>query len=233
MKRKFSGIILAAGFGRRLMPLTKKLPKPLIDINGITLLDNSIDFLKKLGCENIVINTHYMSDKIIQHIDKRSDKELITILYEKEILDTGGGVINAIPYFKNQDIIITNSDIFWRHQNINDCLTSIKIYCNNTKPYLLLVKKDNIFGLNKSTGDFVLKNNIISRYKFGNKIFFYSGLQIINTRILGVFFKKKFSFNDIWDYLIDNNNLSGNIMKSNIYHVGDIQGLRIAKELDS
>ena len=64
MTSNYSGMILAAGFGKRMMPLTKNLPKPLVDINGTTLLDNSINFLTKLGCTQIIINTHYQSHKI-------------------------------------------------------------------------------------------------------------------------------------------------------------------------
>ena len=98
MSFDFSGMILAAGYGRRMMPLTKNLPKPLIEINGITLLDNSINFLKKLGCKDIVINTHYQHQKIKESIDRRSDKKIITLIYENDILDTGGGVKNILPY---------------------------------------------------------------------------------------------------------------------------------------
>ena len=83
MTLNYSGMILAAGFGKRMMPLTKNLPKPLININGITLLDNAIDFLKKLGCRQIIINTHYHHLKIEKSINRRKDTEDIELIYEK------------------------------------------------------------------------------------------------------------------------------------------------------
>ena len=233
MCKKFSGMILAAGFGKRLLPLTKSLPKPLVSINGITLLDNSINFLKKLGCDDIVINTHYMSNKIFDHIDKRLDKKIITTIYENKILDTGGGIKNATPYFTNKDIMITNSDIFWRDINIEDGFDLINNYYRHQNPHLLLVKKNNIFGLNKLGGDFILNKNKIIRYKSGNEIIYYSGLQMIKSNIFSKFSKNIFSLNDVWDYLIKDKILCGQVMKSDLYHVGDIQGLTKAKELDS
>jgi len=228
----YSGMILAAGFGKRMMPLTKELPKPLIDINGITLLENAINFLKKLGCQQIIINTHYHHLKIERFISQRKDIDNIELVYEKEILDTGGGVKNAIPYFKNDDLLIVNSDIFWREENIKDAKLLIKNYLNKKIPYLLLAEKKRSFGIFKSQGDFVLQKNKIVRFNKGDHIFFYSGLQMITADILKPFSQKSFSFNDVWDNLIVNENLCGQIMKSNWYHVGDIKGLTIVKKLD-
>jgi len=228
----YSGMILAAGFGKRMMPLTKELPKPLIDINGITLLENAINFLKKLGCQQIIINTHYHHLKIERFISQRKDIDNIELVYEKEILDTGGGVKNAIPYFKNDDLLIVNSDIFWREENIKDAKLLIKNYLNKKIPYLLLAEKKRSFGIFKSQGDFVLQKNKIVRFNKGDHIFFYSGLQMITADIVKPFSQNSFSFNDVWDNLIVNKNLCGQIMKSNWYHVGDIKGLTIVKKLD-
>ena len=233
MSFSFSAMILAAGFGKRLMPLTKDIPKPLIYINGITLLDNSINFLKKLGCSQIIINTHYQHLKIKASIDNRESIENITLINEEEILDTGGGVKNAISLFKNNNLLIINSDVFWRKENMNDAKLLIGSYKNNPFPHMLLVYKKNAFGLSKKNGDFILKKNKISRYRKGDEIIFYSGLQILNIDIFREFSKNKFSFNVVWDSLINQQKLYGQIMQSNLYHVGDIQGLNLAKELCS
>lgn len=230
MSLNFSAMILAAGFGKRMLSLTKELPKPLIDINGITLLDNSINFLEKLGCSEIIINTHYQHKKIQKLISLRKSQNNITLIYEKEILDTGGGVKNAIPRFNNNNILIINSDIFWREENLKDA----HLLINNYKqlPCLLLVSKKNAFGLSKKNGDFVLNKNKVSRFKEGDEIIFFSGLQILNIDIFKKFSNDKFSFNVVWNYLIDKKILSGQIMQSNLYHVGDIQGLTIARKLE-
>jgi len=233
MKINFSAIILSAGFGKRMMPLTKELPKPLIEINGITLLENSINFLKELGCNQIIINTHYKHFKIQKLLNKIKENNNITLVYEKKILDTGGGVKNAISYFKNDNFLIVNSDIFWKKENQIDVKKLINSYVKLKKPHVLIVEKNKTYGIDKETGDFTLHGNKISRFKKGEKVFFYSGLQVMSIDIFDNFHKKKFSFNEVWDYLIDTNNLYGDTMNSNWFHVGDIEGLNIAKEFDS
>ena len=232
MTLNYSGMILAAGFGKRMMPLTKNLPKPLIDINGITLLDNAIDFLKKLGCDQVIINTHYHSLQIEKSISKRKDIHNIKLIYEKEILDTGGAVKNAAPYSINKNLLIINSDIFWRQENIKDAQLLISNCLAKNLPYLLLAEKAKSFGIFKSYGDFILDRKKILRFKKGQEIFFYSGLQMINLDILNNFSKNNFSFNDVWDDLIAKEKLYGEIMKTNWYHVGDAKGLAIVKKLD-
>ena len=233
MKLNYSVIILSAGFGKRMMPLTKDLPKPLIKINGTSLLDNSINILKKIGFNKIIINMHYQHSKIKEVISSRKDIKDITLIYENEILDTGGGVKNAVRYSNSKNILVVNSDIFLRENNIKDIKKLIDKYEINKKPHLLLVGKENAYGLDKKEGDFNLNKDKISRFKDGQKIFYYTGLQVFNSDILKNFSKKKFSFNVVWDYLINKEVLHGNIMHSNWYHVGNIQGLAIAKEENS
>ena len=176
---------------------------------------------------------HIINEKKIKSlINKLKDKNIMT-LYENEILDTGGGVKNAIPFFKNKNLLITNSDVFWLNKNIQDAKKLIENYFINRKPHMLLINKNNAIGLNNKEGDFILNDNKILRFKKGDKIFFYSGLQMLSTNIFDIFDKKNFSFNDVWDYLILKKELNGHVMKSNCYHVGDIQGLNIAKDIES
>ena len=108
MLKSFSAMILAAGFGKRMLPLTKKIPKPLITINNISLLKNNIDFLFKIGCTNIVVNTHYRHELIINFVKQNYKSSNVTVSYENEILDTGGGVKNAISLFDEKKILVTN-----------------------------------------------------------------------------------------------------------------------------
>ena len=102
--RKFSIMILAAGFGTRMKNLTKNTPKPLLKINNTTLLSNTINFFKKLGCERFVINTHYLNKEFNDYINFNHAKENIILIYEPKILDTGGGVKNAVKYFNSEQI---------------------------------------------------------------------------------------------------------------------------------
>ena len=123
MKKITKAMIFAAGFGKRLVPLTEKIPKPLLQLNGKTLLENSILFLEDCGIKEIVINVHYLADQIIEFIEKNKFKSKIYISHEKEkILGTGGGLNYANQKFKNffKDSFVTiNPDTLWNIQYIN------------------------------------------------------------------------------------------------------------------
>ena len=104
MKNSFSAMILAAGFGTRMLPLTREIPKPLIKIKNIVLLKNTIDFLIDLGCNKIVINTHFQHQKIYNFIKRNFNSNKIIISHEMDILDTGGGLKNAAHFFEHETV---------------------------------------------------------------------------------------------------------------------------------
>ena len=107
-------MILAAGFGKRIHPLTLKCPKPLLKINNETLLSNTLKFLKLFGIKQVIINVHYLREQIADYIKKNQFNLNIKIIEEKDtILDTGGGVLNAIHYFSNENFLIINPDTIW------------------------------------------------------------------------------------------------------------------------
>ena len=107
-------MILCAGFGKRLNPLTLKLPKPLLKIGKETLLSNTIKFLENYGIQEVIINVHYLGSQIIEYTKNNKFNLNITIIEEKEkILDTGGGVLNAIDYFSKEHFLIINPDTIW------------------------------------------------------------------------------------------------------------------------
>ena len=227
------GMILAAGYGKRMLPFTQSEPKPLLDINGITLLENSVNFLIKLGCKKIIINTHYLNNQIESFINKSKVKEKIIMIYEKEILDTGGGIKNIIHHINANNLLVVNSDVFWTEYNLNDAKLLINNFDIHNNSILLLSNKENSYGLDKMNGDFILKDNKIIRYSKGKEIIFYSGLQILNVNSIKNFSEKKFSINLIWDILINKGELCGELMKSKWFHVGDPTGLNIVKKLFS
>ena len=228
MFKSFSAMILAAGYGKRMLSLTKEIPKPLVKVNSIPLLKNSIDFLYKIGCKKIVINTHYKHNLISEFIQDISINYNIKISYEKNILDTAGGVKNAMRLFDDENIIVTNCDIFWKKENETDVVNLINNFNSKEVCRLLLVEKEKAYGLINKVGDFSLNNNLVKRWKAGDRVLYYSGLQMISLNILNNFFLSKFSFNDVWDFQIKKNALYGKLMLSNLYHVGDENGLKAA-----
>tara|TARA_Y100000590_G_scaffold327381_1_gene371685 strand:+ start:86 stop:787 length:702 start_codon:yes stop_codon:yes gene_type:complete len=228
MTINFTAMILAAGYGKRMHPLTIDIPKPLIEINNISLLKNTIDFLFKLGCSKIIINTHFKHELILAYINKNYNSKNIFISYEKEILDTGGGVKNASTLFNKESILVINSDIYWTKSNEKDIIHFIRNYKSYQQCKLLLVKKNNSSGINNIKGDFTLNNNLLRRWKNGEEMLYYSGIQILQLDILQKIKLRKFSFNLIWDRQISINSLYGSLMKSHLFHVGDIKGLEQA-----
>ena len=227
----FSLMILAAGYGKRMQNLTETKPKPLLKINNKELLRHNIDFFLTLGCKKIVINTHYLHEQIKNFIKKYYSDKNIQLTYEKILLNTGGGIKNALTLLGNKNFLVINVDTLWKEENKNDVLNFINNY-EDTKTCKLLLSKDiNFQGLKKSTGDFKLENMLVKRWEKNDPYLYYTGLQIINPLIFDLIEEKSFSINTIWNMLITNKNLRGEILNSNIAHIGDINTLNQFKDV--
>tara|TARA_B100000029_G_C17582722_1_gene960161 strand:+ start:1259 stop:1966 length:708 start_codon:yes stop_codon:yes gene_type:complete len=223
-------MILAAGFGKRILPLTKDKPKPLLKIGKETLLSNTLNFLQDFGVNKVVINVHYLGGHIIDYINKRKFNLSIEIVNENEkILDTGGGILNAIKYFSEESFLAINPDTIWSSNYLKELKSMEKIFLKNknNKCFLLVVNKNKSF--DKSfKGDFNLKENLLNREDMNNLNYLYTGLQIINPKIFFDVDMKVFSINKIWDKLIANKELYGKESSEEFFHVST---LKIYKDL--
>lgn len=226
----FNLMILAAGYGKRMKNLTELKPKPLLKINNKELLRHNIDFFINLGCKKIVINTHYLHDQIQNFIEEYYSNRNIQLIYEPTLLNTGGGIKNAIRVLGDKNFLVTNVDTLWKEENNKDVLNFINKYQEIETCKLLLAKDDNFLGLKKSTGDFKFENNLIKRWEENDPHLYYTGLQIINPRIFDLIEERSFSLNILWDLLIANKNLEGKILNSNIAHIGDINAFNQFKD---
>ena len=217
-------MILAAGYGKRIHPLTLKIPKPLLKIGNETLLSNTLKFLELSKIKQVVINVHYLGEQIIDYVDKKKFNLSIKIVREKDkILDTGGGISNAIKNFSNEPLLILNPDTIWNSDYLKELRMMEELFFKNknNKCTLLVVNKtksfDKFFG-----GDFDLQNNLINR-KDKNKLnYIYTGLQIINPKVFSSSKAEVFSINRIWDYLMQNNELFGIESNINFFHVSTL-----------
>ncbi len=130
--------------------------------------------------------------------------------------------------FDDENIIVTNGDVFWKKENETDVVNLINNFISKEECRLLLVEKEKAYGLINKVGDFSLNNNLVKRWKVGDRVLYYSGLQMISLNILNNFSLRKFSFNDVWDFQIKKNALYGKLMLSSLYHIGDENGLKAA-----
>jgi N-acetyl-alpha-D-muramate 1-phosphate uridylyltransferase len=218
-------MILAAGFGKRINPLTLKKPKPLLKIGNETLLSNTIKFLESFGAELIVINVHYLSEQIIEYIKKNKFNVDIKIIKEEDqILDTGGALLNAIKYFSKEPFITINPDTIWNKDYLKELKSMENFFLKNKKikSVLLLAKKEKSFDKD-FVGDFNLNDNIINKENKKHLEYIYTGLQIIKPEILLNFNKKIFSINEIWNQLIKKNELFGIESKNEFLHVSKLE----------
>ena len=217
-------MILAAGFGKRVHPLTVNLPKPLLQIGHETLLSNTLKFLEQFGIEQVVINVHFLGEKIIDYINKKKFKVNITFVEEKDkILDTGGGVLNAIKYFSDKPFLIINPDTIWNYSYLKELKSMEKMFFKNknNKCLLLVVNKNKSFDQSLK-GDFSLVKDIIEKKNKNNLNYIYTGLQIMHPNIFSEFNEKIFSMNKIWDSLIRENFLKGMESKIDFLHVTNL-----------
>ena len=216
-------MILAAGFGKRVHPLTLKCPKPLLKIGKKTLLSNTIEFLESFGIEEVIINIHYLGDKIINYIKKNKFNLNIKIVEEKDkILDTGGGIFNAIHHFSNKPFLVINPDTIWSSNYLNEFKLAEKIFFKKkSKCLLLLVNKNKSFDRTIS-GDFNIENELVNRKNLNDLKYIYIGAQIIKPEVFGKNKENIFSINKIWDDLIKNKDLHGVESTINFFHISSL-----------
>lgn len=211
------GMVLAAGLGKRMQPLTLKTPKPLLKINNISLLERAINLLIKSGVEEISINVHHLPEQIEKFIREKKFKVEVNISKETDaLLDTGGGILEATKHFDDNPFYVINPDTLWSDSYIEEVKRLEDSYSKNKKPTLLLVNKKLSFD-GSFKGDFNITNNQISRDEKNE--FIFTGLQIINRSFLTSENSKVFSMNKIWNDLIANKELYGIESNSKFYHL--------------
>jgi len=222
-----TALILCAGYGERLKPLTLTQPKPLLKIDEITLLENCINLIQSLGIEKVIINTFYLKEKIERFINEKKFNLDIKIINDgKKILNTGGGILNMMNSSNEADFLTLNPDTVWS-KNYTEIIQSMEkfYFSNQIKNILLLVNKKLSFD-KKLKGDFNLLQNIIKKDDQNDLI--YTGCQIINKDLFNSHSVRNFSISNIWKELVSKKKLYGYESLQNFYHLTD---LKIYKEL--
>jgi MurNAc alpha-1-phosphate uridylyltransferase len=217
-----TALILCAGYGKRLNPLTLDIPKPLLEINEVTLLENTINLLQDLGIKKIILNTFYLKEKIYKFIKKKDFQIDLEIIDEGEdILDTGGGILNMMNSSSETDFLTINPDTLW-NKNYKKYIQDMEkfYFSQKIKNILLLVKQNLSFDKDLNSDFNLVKNKIKKEIK--NK-FIYTGCQIINKSLFDDFLSKNFPVSEVWNKLIDIDQLYGYESLEYFKHVTNIQ----------
>ncbi len=225
-----TAFVLCAGLGKRLNPLTLKTPKPLLELNNITILERSINLIVKLGVKKIFINTYHLDEQIFEFIKNKKFSIDIKIIKDgKKILDTGGGILNMIENSKDNDFIIFNPDTLW-HENYIDEIKEMNdfYFSNKLNNILLTVNKKLSFDKNLK-GDFNLENNLLK--KNNNNDFTYIGCQILNRNLFKKYKVHSFSISEIWNELLNKNKLNGFESSNKFYHLTNLEIFKKLQDL--
>ena len=217
-----TAIILCAGYGKRLHPITLKVPKPLIKIKNKSLLLNTIELVAKLDIKKIIINTYYLSDQIEDYVNKLENDINIEVINEHQgILDTGGCIKNIVNTKEEENFLILNPDTLWNLNYKKTILEMIEYYKKkNLNNLLMVVNKSKSYDT-RFSGDFSMNNHILSKNKNSNYI--YTGCQILNKIILNSIEDKKFSINEVWNNLLKVSGLFGFESNQEFVHITDIE----------
>ena len=215
-------LILWAGFGKRLKHLTTEKPKPLLEVNNITLLENTINLVEKLNIFNVKINSFYLKDQIKNFISKKKFKLNIEIIEDgNTILDTGGGILNLVKNSKEKDFLVFNPDTLW-NLNYKKIIEEMENFYfeNKIQNLLMVVNKKRSFD-KRFKGDFKLKINKLSKEEDNNYIF--TGCQMINKELFSNFDTIPFSITKIWEKQISENTLYGYESLNEFIHITDLE----------
>jgi MurNAc alpha-1-phosphate uridylyltransferase len=224
-----TALILCAGLGNRLNPLTLSTPKPLLELENISMLERCINLIIKLGIKKILLNTFHLQNQIIKFIRNKKFPIDIQIIEDGEkILDTGGGILSMIKNSNENNFIIFNPDTLWNEDYIIELNKMRDFYfSNNLDNILLLSKKEKSFDKNLK-GNFNLKNNLIKKDE--NNDFIFIGCQILSRSLFKNYKVCNFSILEIWNELLKKNRLNGFESLNKFYHLTNLEIFKKLKD---
>jgi len=215
-------MLFAAGFGTRMGALTAACPKPLIKVAGKPLIDHALDIIDETDIKTVVVNTHYLPDMLQTHLKDRA----VFLSHEPDILETGGGLRNALPLLGHNPVFTFNTDAIWVGQNPLDALMAA--WDPEKMDALLMLVPPSAAKGYQGMGDFELTADTTIRRGAG---LIYSGAQIIKTNGISDISQTKFSLNVLWDNLIDSGRVFGIQYDGSWCDVGTSTGIEVAEKM--
>ncbi|MBF0620671.1 MAG: nucleotidyltransferase family protein [Magnetococcales bacterium] len=217
-------MILAAGRGRRLAHLTNKIPKPMVSVAGKPVIDHTMDRLTDMGIDQIVINVHHLGEKLQSHLGN-GQRWNASIHWSQEniLLETGGGVCNALPLLGDEPFVVINGDILW-----DFALEPLIQSFDPARMDALLALVDNPVDVK---GDFVVDEHGRLQRGQGLDSFTYTGVQIINPKALREFAIEPFSLNRLYDVAMKSRRLFGKPISGHWFDMGTPERLARAESI--
>ena len=223
-------MVLAAGLGLRMRPLTNDKPKALVVLQGQTLLDRALRKCREAGVDTLVVNTHYKGEMIVRHVGGMSD---VTLSEEDHLLETGGGVTNALPLLGERAFFVVNCDSVWTDSK-RPALQRMTAHWRDTEmdALLLLQPADRAFGYD-GAGDFSIDadGRLSRRGQDMRAPLVFIGVQLLHPRLFADTKVERFSLNRIYDRALSDGRLFGLVHDGKWFHVGTPGDLAIAESL--
>jgi len=221
-----TAMLLSAGLGTRMRPLTDTKPKPLIEVGGRTLVDRVLDKLVKQGVTRAVVNVHHFADQMQAHVDKRRDIEVVISDERELLLETGGGVIKALPLLGHDPFFVINTDVTWATPGDTTFSDMAAAYDPERMDALLLLADMNETLGFRGPGDFFLlpDGQLDRRGHRASAPYVFAGTHITRADLLRGYDIAPFSANIYWNDFARRERLFGTVMKSFWMHVGDPAG---------
>ena len=223
-------MILAAGLGKRLRPYTSNTPKSLMKIGKYTLIEKIINEIEKNRFKKIIINLHYLKEKIKKELDKKCKIDIF-FSEEKKLLNTGGGIKNALNIINEKEFFVINSDIVWSEKKKNP-FNNLRNFWNKNKMDALLllypVEKIN----NKISGDFCLdiSGKLLKKRK-NSPQYIFTGIQILKSNLFKKIKQNSFPLSLIYKKLIKEKKIYGLVYKGKWFHLGTLESLKKYKKM--
>ncbi|HEX7966935.1 MAG TPA: nucleotidyltransferase family protein [Stellaceae bacterium] len=224
-----SAMVLAAGLGTRLRPITDRVPKPLVSIGGKALIDHAIDRLADAGVPRLVVNVHYKSEMIARHLEGRRTPA-IALSHEQELLETGGGILKALPLL-DEFFYVVNSDVFWLDGKVPALRRLARTWDAARLDALLLLQRTTSALGYEGPGDFIMDplGGVRRRREREVAPHLFAGVQIVHRRLFDGQKPGKFSLNPLWDRALAAGRLAAIVHDGEWYHVGTPDALALAE----
>ena len=224
-----NAMVMAAGLGKRMRPLTATRPKPLVELAGKPLIDHVLDRLRAAGVTRIVVNVHYLPDALEAHLATHANGLAVTISDERDLLlETGGGMVRAQGLIDADPFLVVNSDNYWV-DGPTDALRLLASHWDDARmDALLLLVPQARAGNHRGQGDFHMGADGKLRRRGKGRVapFVFTGIQIVSKRLLRDAPEGPFSTNILWDRAIEEGRCFGAVHQGQWFDVGTPQSIK-------